>query len=136
MQVARTVREPSARAVACVENVRVTDSEHERPLDYRMIFAAERTYLAYLRTSLALLAGGVAVVGALPHAGHEDVRRVMGATLVLAGLVTAVGARSRWRRVEAVMRTGGTLPRSAVDLVAVGAIVGAGVLALLYIALT
>jgi putative membrane protein len=119
-----------------VENVPVTDSEHERPVDYRMIFAAERTYLAYLRTSLALLAAGVAVVGALPHAGHEDVRRVMGAALVLAGLVTAVGARSRWRQVEAVMRTGGTLPRSAVDLVAVVAVVAAALLGLLYIALT
>jgi putative membrane protein len=133
---ASRAREPTARTAASVENVRVTDSDHERPLDYRMIFAAERTYLAYLRTSLALLAAGIAVVGALPHAGHEDVRRVMGAALVFAGLVTVVGARNRWKRVEAVMRTGGTLPRSAVDLVAVVAVIGAGLLGLVYIALS
>jgi putative membrane protein len=111
------------------------DSDHQLPLDYRMTFAAERTYLAYLRTALALLAAGVAVVGALPHAGHEDVRRVMGVVLVLAGLVTAIGARSRWRQVEAVMRVGGVLPRSAVDLVAVVAIVVAGIVGLVFIAL-
>jgi putative membrane protein len=100
-----------------------------------MIFAAERTYLAYVRTALALLAGGVAVVGALPDVGHEGIRRVMGVVLVLAGLLTAVSARTRWRRVEAVMRQGGVLPRSAVDLVAVVAVVVAGILGLVFIAL-
>jgi putative membrane protein len=112
-----------------------TDPGDRPPLDYRMIFAAERTYLAYLRTALALLAGGVAVVGALPDVGYEGIRRVMGLVLVLAGLLTALGARSRWRRVEAVMRTGGVLPRSAVDLVAVVAVVVAGILGLVLIAL-
>jgi putative membrane protein len=111
------------------------ESEHQLPLDYRMSFAAERTYLAYIRTSLALLATGVAVVGALPDAGHEGVRRIMGVALVLAGLITAVGARSRWRRVEAIMQSGGVLPRSAVDLMAVVAVVIAGILGLVFIAL-
>jgi uncharacterized membrane protein YidH (DUF202 family) len=55
------------------------------PLDCRLSFASERTYLAYLRTSLALLATGIAVVGALPYAGHEGIRRWMGVALVIAG---------------------------------------------------
>jgi putative membrane protein len=100
-----------------------------------MSFASERTYLAYLRTSLALLATGIAVVGALPHAGHEGIRRWMGAALVAAGLVTAVSARSRWRRLDTIMRSGGALPRSAVDLLAIGALVVSGVLGLVFIAL-
>jgi putative membrane protein len=100
-----------------------------------MSFAAERTYLAYLRTALALLAAGVAVVGAFPDAGHEDIRRVMGVVLVVAGLVTAIGARTRWRRVEVVMRRGEPLPPSAVDGVAVLAIVVVGILGLVFIAL-
>jgi putative membrane protein len=111
------------------------DSGDKPPLDYRLSFASERTYLAYLRTALALLATGIAVVGALPHAGHEGIRRGMGVALVVAGLVTAVGARSRWRRLEAIMQDGGPLPRSAVDLLAVGAVVVAGVLGLVFIAL-
>jgi putative membrane protein len=100
-----------------------------------MSFAAERTYLAYLRTALALLATGIAVVGALPDAGHEGVRRWMGAALVLAGLGTAVRARSRWRRLESVMRTGGPLPPSSVDVFAISAVVVAGILGLIFIAL-
>jgi putative membrane protein len=104
-------------------------------LDYRMSFAAERTYLAYLRTALALLAAGVAVVGAFTQVGHEDIRRAMGVVLVVSGLTTAVGARARWRQVETVMRTGGPLPRSVVDLVAVVAVVIAGLLGLVFIAL-
>lgn len=107
----------------------------ERRLDYRLSFAAERTYLACLRTALALLAGGVAVVGAFPHAGQEDLRRVMGLVLVVSGLVTAIGARSRWKRVEVVMRHGGPLPRSAIDAVAVAAVVVVGLLSLVFIAL-
>ena len=114
----------------------MTDDPGRQPLlDYRMSFASERTYLAYLRTSLALLATGIAVVGALPDAGHEAIRRWMGAALVIAGLSTALGARSRWRRLEAVMRSGGALPRSAVDLLAVGAVVVTGILGLVFIAL-
>ena len=38
----------------------------DREPDYRMTLAAERTYLAYARTALAFMAGGVAVAGALP----------------------------------------------------------------------
>jgi putative membrane protein len=112
-----------------------SDGQDQPPLDYRLSFASERTYLAYLRTALALLATGIAVVGALPHAGHEGIRRWMGVALVMAGLVTAVGARYRWRRLEAVMRSGGSLPRSTFDLLAVGAIVVGGVLGLVFIAL-
>jgi len=47
-----------------------------------MSLAAERTYLAYVRTALALLAAGVAVVGALPDLGHEGLRRAIGVLLV------------------------------------------------------
>lgn len=94
-----------------------TDSEP----DYRMSLAAERTYLAYVRTALALLAGGVAVVGALPDAGHEGLRRVIGVLLVLVGLFLAVTARLRWREVDAAMRRGDALPRSrAITPVTVG----------------
>ena len=74
--------------------------------DDRMSLAAERTYLAYVRTSLALLAGGVAVVGALPDAGYLGLRRVIGLVLVLAGLVVGGTARQRWRAVDAAMRRG------------------------------
>lgn len=51
---------------------------HQPPVHYRMSLAADRTYLAYVRTALALLAGAAAVVGPLPDAGHLVLRRAMG----------------------------------------------------------
>ena len=86
------------------------EREPEREPDYRMSLAAERTYLAYLRTGLALLAAGVAVAGALPDAGVQVFRRVVGVTLVvIGGAVIALG-RYRWQSVDRAMRRGTTLP--------------------------
>ena len=84
--------------------------------DYRMSLAVERTYLAYLRTALALTAGGVAVVAALPSAGAESLRRVMGALLIALGVMVAATARLRWVEVDRAMRQGSFLPRSRTTL--------------------
>ena len=91
--------------------------EEENEPDYRMSLAAERTYLAYVRTSLALLAAGVAVVGVLPDVGHEGLRRVMGLVLVGTGLLVTATARLRWRAVDRAMRHGRPLPRAPVTTV-------------------
>jgi putative membrane protein len=98
-----------------------------------MSMAAERTYLAYVRTALALLAAGVAVAGALPDAGHENLRRVMGIVLVLAGLLVAATARARWRTVDAAMRRGAPLPRGKTPLALSAAVVIVAVLALVLV---
>jgi putative membrane protein len=103
--------------------------------DYRMSLAAERTYLAYIRTGIALLAGGVAVVGALPHVGYSALRRVIGVVLVLAGLLVASTARPRWREIDAAIRRGAPLPRARASLPIAAAVVVAGVLALAFVAL-
>lgn len=78
--------------------------------DYRMSLAAERTYLAYLRTGLALMAAGVGVAGALPSAGGKPLRRVIGVVLVVAGGCLLVTARRRWAAVDRAMRRGEPLP--------------------------
>lgn len=103
--------------------------------DYRMSLAAERTYLAYVRTALALLAGGVAIVGALPDAGNLELRRAVGALLVLVGLFVAFAARSRWRRVDAAMRAGEPLPASQVGMPVTVGVLAAGVLAMVFVLL-
>jgi putative membrane protein len=108
---------------------------HESEPDYRMSLAAERTYLAYVRTSLAMLAAGVAVVGALPDAGYEGLRRIIGVILVVTGLLVAVSAQLRLRQVTAAMRRGEPMPRSrTITPVTVGVAVAAG-LALVLVAL-
>jgi inner membrane protein YidH len=107
-------------------------SEDVEP-DYRMSLAAERTYLAYIRTALAMLAGGVAVVGALPDLAHEGLRQVIGVLLAMAGLYLAVSARLRYRQVEAAMRRGAPLPATRTPLLVTVATVAAAVLALVLI---
>jgi putative membrane protein len=79
-----------------------------------MSLAAERTYLAQLRTGLALVAAGVAVAGALPDAGAEVLRRVMGVVLVLLGGALVASARPRWKAVDQAVRTGQPLPPARV----------------------
>ena len=98
-----------------------------------MSLAAERTYLAYVRTALALLAAGVAVAGALPDAGHENLRRVMGVVLVLAGLLLAATARARWRAVDTAMRRGEPLPLGRTPLALSAAVVVVALLALVLV---
>ena len=76
-----------------------------------MSLAAERTYpWRDVRTALALLAAGVAVVGALPDVGLLALCRTIGVVLVVAGLLLAAGARGRWSQVDAAMRQGQPLP--------------------------
>ena len=101
--------------------------------NYQISLAAERTYLAYVRTALALLAAGVAVAGALPDAGHEDLRRVMAVVLVLAGLLLAATARARWRAVDTAMRRGAPLPHGRTPLAVSAAVVVVALLALVLV---
>ena len=68
--------------------------------DYRFSFANERTFLAWVRTSLALLAGGVALhaVTDLPH------RRLVGSAVIVLAMISAVLAFTRWAVAERAMR--------------------------------
>ena len=68
--------------------------------DYRFTLANERTFLAWLRTALALLAAGVAVVQLLPEFGIAGARRTVGVMSVALGIAVAAAAIRRWRRVQ------------------------------------
>lgn len=83
--------------------------EDQEP-DYRFTLANERTFLAWIRTALALIAGGVAVVQFLPAFGIAGVRHTLSVILTAGGGVLAVLAVTRWQRVQAAMRRGGELP--------------------------
>ena len=77
--------------------------------DPRFSLANERTFLAWIRTGLALIAGGVAIEGFALEL-DPDVRSVVVVILVLIGLAVAVGAGVRWLRVERAMRQDRALP--------------------------
>jgi putative membrane protein len=85
------------------------DAGETTEIDYRFTLANERTFLAWIRTALALVAGGVAAAKALDF-DHEVWRWVIAAPPIVAGAVLAFDARARWRRYENAMRARQPLP--------------------------
>jgi putative membrane protein len=100
--------------------------------DYRFSLANERTFLAWVRTSLALFAGGVGVIGVANHFSTSPGRAAIGCGLLLLGALSAGTAYRRWQASEAAIRAGRPLPPTRMLLV-VGA--GMSVVALLGLAL-
>lgn len=94
----------------------------DREPDYRFTLANERTYLAWIRTALALLAGGVAVGQLFLGPNSNDPgHRTLGIICIVLATVIAIGAFARWRNVQQAMRRDDPLPRSAmVRLMVVG----------------
>ncbi len=91
--------------------------------DYRFSMANERTHLAWLRTSLALLAGGVAV-RAIDLGLQPTLERAVGLLLVALGMLLAGAAWWRWASSERAIRLGEPLPSTVVPtVVAVGLLV-------------
>jgi putative membrane protein len=78
--------------------------------DYRFTLANERTVLAWLRTALALVAGGVAVATYTPDLGARWGAAAVAVALVLIGLATAVAGYRRWQANEAAIRDARPLP--------------------------
>jgi putative membrane protein len=93
----------------------VTPGDGKEP-DYRFTLANERTFLAWIRTSLALLAGGVALMQLVPRFSVQGVRHFFSLLLVAAGGTLAMLAVQRWRHIQQAMRHGEDLPISRVPL--------------------
>lgn len=84
--------------------------------DYRFSLANERTFLAWIRTSLALVAGGIAVDQFLT--GLSWGMRTTIAVAVLAGAaLCAFRAVNHWINCERAMRRGEDLPSSRFPVV-------------------
>ncbi|MCM2578224.1 YidH family protein [Streptomyces meridianus] len=85
-------------------------NEGETP-DYRFSLANERTFLAWLRTALALVGGGFAVSQFLPDL-HYVLRTSIALALLTGGALCAVRAVNHWQQCERAMRRGEDLPAS------------------------
>lgn len=113
-----------------------SDEIEEFEPDYRFTLANERTFLAWQRTSLGLLAAAVAVVQLVPALSIPGARYVLGALLAALAVVTAAGGISRWSRVERAMRRGLPLPRHRTPLVLSAGLVAVAVIALILVLVT
>lgn len=110
------------------------DRAEEIEPDYRFTMANERTFLAWQRTALGLLAAAVALVQLVPEMTVPGARRLLGLGLVVLAILTSGMGLLRWQQADHAMRRGDPLPRhpspaylavglSLVGLVALGLVV-------------
>lgn len=78
--------------------------------DPRFTLANERTFLAWIRTSLALLAGGVAVEAFMADFFGPELRKTIAVLLLVLSLSIGGGSFVRWLNVERSMRRKTPLP--------------------------
>ena len=100
--------------------------------DARFTYANERTFLAWNRTALALIATGVAATQLLPEFHVTGGRRILGLPLIALGALVAATSFLHWKANQRAMRRGLPLPRSPMPLVLS---VGIGVVAIIAIVL-
>jgi putative membrane protein len=97
--------------------------QQPREPDYRFTLANERTLLAWVRTALALDAGGLAVIRYAPPLGITGARESIGTVLVLLGAIIAAASYRRFVRVDRAMRLGRPLPVTSLPRLLSGALV-------------
>ncbi len=92
-------------------------NDGEAEPDARFTYANERTFLAWNRTALALIATGVAATQLLPDFKVDGGRRILGLPLIALGALVAVTSFLHWQGNQRAMRRGDPIPRSRMPLV-------------------
>ena len=100
--------------------------------DYRFTLANERTFLAWIRTALALSAGGLAAVTILDDFTGEE---FLGLGLLALSFATSATAYRRWALNERAMRLDEPLPPSRLPMLMAIAVTGVAVVAAVLFAL-
>ena len=101
--------------------------------DARFTFANERTFLAWNRTAIALIAAGLGIIQLLPEFALPGGRRLIGLPLIALGAFLAVASYWHWEDNERALRLqhplpASNLPRVLAAAIALGALV-AGIIA-------
>ncbi len=103
--------------------------------DPRFSFANERTFLAWIRTGLGFLVSGVGIATLADLNPELGVEAHLAAVLLIAcGVVSAVGAMSRWMRNERAMRLNQPLSTSPILALMAGGLVLIALLGLVLVA--
>ena len=100
--------------------------------DVRFTYANERTFLAWNRTALALIATGVAATQLLPEFHIHGGRQILGIPLIALGALVALTSYRQWRANERAMRRRQPLPTSPMSAVLS---IGIGVISVIAIVL-
>lgn len=86
-------------------------------VDYRFLLANERTFLAWMRTALALIAGGLALDQFVRVEHAEGLVVAIAIATIAAGAVVAIIGTYRWSRTDRAMRAGTPLVRTPVLII-------------------
>lgn len=92
-------------------DARDADNAAQHEPDYRFTMANERTFLAWQRTALGLLAAAVALVQLVPELTIPGARRALGVGLAVLAILTSGMGLLRWQQADRAMRRGDPLPR-------------------------
>lgn len=100
--------------------------------DPRFTLANERTFLAWIRTALAFLAGGIALEAFAADAFPGPLRTGISVLLIIIGMLISGGAAMRWRGVEMSMRHSRPMPLPLIiPILGLGGALAAAVVAVL-----
>lgn len=89
-------------------------SDSTPDVGYTSVLANERTFLAWIRTSLGLVAGGVALDQFVAVDHGSIVVGVIAFAVITLGAVVAVLGMVEWRRAGAAMAGGQPIPQTRV----------------------
>ena len=113
---------------------RPPDRREGRDPDYRFSLANERTFLAWIRTALALVGGGLAISALLPAEGARALQDAAALVLVGFGTLVAGASFARWARNETAMRHDQPIPTSVLPLIlSLGVLLVAALVAILLV---
>jgi putative membrane protein len=126
----------SRRLAALMPRTVAQDTGGTEP-DPRFTFANERTFLAWSRTALALVAAGLAIVQLLPpFPGVPLGRHLLGVPLIVLGAVLSVASYAEWGHNQRALRRGEPLPHSVMPWILAATITGMALIAALVLLLS
>lgn len=106
-------------------------TEPPREPDVRFSLANERTFLAWARTSLAMVATGLVLARVLGNRVDEPLTIASGIALIVLGSVLGLLAYRNYRRNDEAIRAQAPLIRSSLPLVLVVTIAVASIVAII-----
>jgi putative membrane protein len=80
--------------------------------DYRFTLANERTFLAWQRTALGLLAATVALLKFVPGSAVQGMQYILSTVLGILAIMSTGAGLFRWRQVDRAIRCSEQLPHN------------------------
>lgn len=93
--------------------------------DPRFTLANERTFLAWIRTALGVVAAAVGFEAFGAGLVSPGLHKIFVIALLIGAVLLSLGAFGRWFRVELAMRRGTALPVPTISILVVGLVAGA-----------